>query len=254
MVAVTKYEPSQGEVDYWLCSNWFVTVYEYSGEKYIGLKQLSDDYTNRMNFSLTEWEMLTAEGGNITNALNGIKPQPSSTTLTSMRDSGTPITVIKPVYMAVCKAGEAVWLTEEQALSYACFYELGAEVKKSYINMISARDLALLVGRYEFNGKLTGIRTDECNGCLVDHPSQMEHSFLMDDWNTDVQQRYTDVKEAIPIDVESLKLPLDLKETLELYESDTLKEVMLDTYSMNPDFDHIVKEMLTYSWSCCIYL
>ena len=265
MVAVTKYEPSQGEVDYRLSSNWFVTVYEYRGEKYIGLKQLSDDYTNRMNFSLTEWGMLTAEGGNITNALNGIKPQPSSTTLTSMRDSGTPIPVIKPVprgkirrswpsRMAVYKAGETVWLTEEQALYYACFYELGAEVKQSYINMISARDLALLVGRYEFNGKLTGLRKDECNGCLVDHPSQMQHSCLMDDWNTDVQQRYADVKEAIPIAVyqervrmvfENLKLPLDLKETLELYESDTLKEVMLDTYSMNPDFDHIVKEMLT---------
>ena len=82
--------------------------------------------------------------------------------------------------MVVFKACGTVWLTEEQALSYACFYELGAEVKNSYINMIVVRDLVLLVGHYEFNGQMTGLRKDECNGCLVDHPSQMEHSCLMD--------------------------------------------------------------------------
>ena len=241
---LNQYEATQGEVTLPLPSKWFLTINDFLDVTYVGLKQIRGQYTNSMNFSTHDWGLLTGEIDAIENFLGDSTEVLKTAKKRRMQPAHSKGKKVRtwPSKISVFRVGEEVYVRKSEALSQASLYTPNAD-------MISSRDLALLVGRSQFSGELNRLRKDGCNGCLVDHPSQMQHPCLMDDWDMSVESRYEDIKKILSFDLfwglicrvfEALKLPSNETEAREIYEKNIIKEAMTENYPAQTFFDNLI--------------
>ena len=209
-----------------LAPNWTVTIQEYRDKRYVCLKQYVGQFINRMNFALDDWDALMALNGDVMKALTG--PEPSiDNKKKNKRCEMWPTTI--DVYRV--PGYIEIYGTERQARKR--YPDI--EPEKITIDTITSGELVKLIGRNIFTGELLEIRKETCNGCKVDHPSQMQHTCLMDDWNADVNVHYEDIKTRVQIDdyskrvptvFDTLVLPLNLTKARNAYVKDVFKEAM----------------------------
>ena len=246
-----QYEATQGEVTLPLPSKCFLTISDFLDVTYVGLKQIRGQYTNRMNFSTQDWCLLAGEIDTIESFLGDSTEVLKTAKKRRVQPAHSKGKKVRtwPSKISVFRVGEGVYVRKSEALSQASLYTPNAEVVASKIDMISSRDLALLVGRSQFSGELNRLRKEGCIGCLVDHPSQMQHPCLMDDWDMSIESRYEDIKKILSFDLywglicrvfEALKLPSNETEAREIYEKNIIKEAMMENYPIQTFFDNLI--------------
>lgn len=270
---MADYDRSQRESTLELTRNWSVTIRQYLDERYVTLNQYIGDRVNRMNFSFAEWEQLSGFNYDVMKALDGhdgnapVKtPEEVIKLLKELRRPPaveSPISGIKrksesksevpkrprvwPEKIVVYGVGEEIYPTKNQALMYHTSPE------KTTIDTLHSKSLAVLVGRNQFTTELNRLRKEVCPGCKIDHPSQMQHPCMMDDWNLGVDLYYDDAKKGVPFETywervrsvfSTLKLPYNVREARELYEKDSFKDPAKDGYVVDPAFERLINRCI----------
>ena len=124
-----------------------------------------------MKFSTQDWGFLTGEIDTIENFLGDSTEVLETAKKRRMQPANSKGKKVRtwPSKISVFRVGEEVYVRKNEALSRASLYATNAEVVASKIDMISSRDLALLVGRSQFSGELNRLCKEGCNG--NDHPN-----------------------------------------------------------------------------------
>ena len=156
-----------------------VYVVDFSGSRYVGLNLNRTHgekiYRNRMNFALAEWKRITQCAKSVQECLDG-------------RDE-----II--FYAAEQEDGRyGSWYLD---LNRCRSTDEGVNVKMSFVPRPTALQWIECVIDHVLSKALREMITDKCNGCIIDHPSQMEHNCMMVDWPDAVDNYFSEVRRNV---------------------------------------------------------
>ncbi len=186
-------------------------VRDYKGKRYACLKfeRIGKDtksYINRMNFIIEDWKKMMVDATTMnkrkttSSAPKKTLKKRKSNVAVNVSTSSYPVTVRQYAWQYEGETSPYWYFTEEQCRKSVDFIK-DVSIITQDVPSPNIMDLFNMITTYLITDEIKALLTKKCFGCLIDHPSQMQHmTGCMTEWDEAVSHHLEEASKSVTVD------------------------------------------------------